>query len=719
MALGLGACAAPPRSTSPPNPPPNPPPATSPARDLTMTPHAQNRLAHETSPYLLQHANNPVDWHPWGPEALERARREDKPIFLSIGYSACHWCHVMEHESFENPAIAALMNQHFVNIKVDREERPDLDDIYMKAVQAISSSGGWPMSVFLTPDLEPFFGGTYFPPVRRYNRPSFPEVVESLGNAWRKDREGIVKRGKALADVIRNEGGAKALAELDANVLDASLAMLQQNYDPQWGGFGDAPKFPHAMDLRIVLRHGLRTKNDVALHMAAHTLHKMAAGGMYDQLGGGFHRYSTDEKWLIPHFEKMLYDNALLVPAYLEGYLATGDAEFARIARECCEWVLREMVTAEGAFASTQDADSEGEEGKFFAWTPDELTAVLGKKHGAWAAAFWGVTDEGNFEHGKSALWRPESAEDVARELGVDLVELRGAMEQARAKLWAAREQRVHPGKDDKVLAAWNGLAISALAQSYQVLGDVRHLDAARAAARYVLTGMRQSDGALLATARHGKAKLNAYLDDYAFMIAGLIDLYESDFDPHWIAQALELESVLAARFWDEANGGYFTTGSNHEALIARLKSPHDGALPAGGSVQALNLLRLAELTGRGPLAQRAEAALKSVGALANRYPAAFSQLMIAVDFLAASPREIVVAGELSDARTREFLSVLRGRFAPHRVIALADSRADRDLMPVLDGKSAGANGPRVFVCQNYACQAPVESVEALRAQLE
>jgi hypothetical protein len=719
--FALGACTAPPPSTSPPDSPPSPAlttPSTPHARDSSMTSHAPNRLAHETSPYLLQHANNPVDWHPWGPEALERARREDKPIFLSIGYSACHWCHVMEHESFENPAIAALMNAHFVNIKVDREERPDLDDIYMKAVQAISGSGGWPMSVFLTPELEPFFGGTYFPPVRRYNRPSFPEVLESLGNAWRKDREGIVKRGKALADMIRSEGGAKAIAELNADVLDASLAMLQQNYDPQWGGFGDAPKFPHAMDLRIVLRHGLRTKNETALRMAAHTLSKMAAGGMYDQLGGGFHRYSTDEKWLIPHFEKMLYDNALLVPAYLEGYLATGDEQFARIARECCEWVLREMVTSEGAFASTQDADSEGEEGKFFAWTPDELTAVLGAKHGAWAAAYWGVTDEGNFEHGKSALWRPDPAADVASELRIDVEELRVAMEQARAKLWTAREQRVHPAKDDKVLAAWNGLAISALAQSYQVLGDARYLDAARNAANYVLGGMRQSDGALLATARHGKAKLNAYLDDYAFVIAGLIDLYESDFDPRWIEEALALERILAERFWDEANGGYFTTGSNHETLIARLKSPHDGALPAGGSVQALNLLRLAELTGQGKLAQRAEAAIKSVGALANRYPAAFSQLMIAVDFLAAAPREIVVAGELDDSRTREFLAEIRGRFAPHRVVALADSRANNELMPVLDGKRAGARGARVFVCQNYACQAPVETLEALRAQL-
>jgi len=681
-------------------------------------PHA-NRLSTETSPYLLQHAHNPVDWFPWGPEALELAQRENKPIFLSIGYSACHWCHVMERECFENPAIAALMNQHFINIKVDREERPDIDDIYMKAVQAMTGSGGWPMSVFLTPDLEPFFGGTYFPPVRRYNRPSFPEVVESLGNAWVKDRDNVVKRGKSMADMIRGEGRANARAQLNENVLDASFTALQQNFDARWGGFGDAPKFPHAMDLRIVLRHALRTKSDVALAMATLTLDKMAAGGMYDQLGGGFHRYSTDEKWLIPHFEKMLYDNALLTPAYLEGYLATGDAEYARIARECCDWALREMQTEEGAFASTQDADSEGEEGKFFAWTPPELDAVLGAELGAWAAAWWDVTSEGNFEHGASALWRPVAATEVAAELRVDVEKLRAAMADARTKLWNAREKRVHPHKDDKVLASWNGLMISALAQTYQVLGDARHLAAAQRAANYVLTGMRQPDGALFATARHGKAKLNAYLDDYAFLIAGLIDLYESDFDPRWLREALALEKLLAERFWDEANGGYFTTGSNHEELIARLKSPHDGALPSGASVQALNLLRLAELTGQGKLAQRAEATIQSVGALANRYPAAFSQLMIAVDFLASAPREIVVAGELDEPRTQEFLSVVRGRFAPQRVVALSDARADEDAMPILEGKRRGESGPRAFVCRNYACKAPVDSVAALRAALE
>ncbi|MCY3003175.1 MAG: thioredoxin domain-containing protein [Planctomycetota bacterium] len=685
---------------------------------MTSKPETTNRLAHETSPYLLQHASNPVDWYPWGPEALERARREDKPIFLSIGYSACHWCHVMEHESFENPAIAALMNEHFVNIKVDREERPDLDDIYMKSVQAMTGSGGWPMSVFLTPGLEPFFGGTYFPPVRRYGRPSFPEILQSLAAAWKQDRESMLKRGKALGDMIRKDPASAGAGDLDADVLNAAFAMLASNFDAQWGGFGDAPKFPHAMDVRLVLRHWLRTEDPQALAMVTVTLDRMAAGGVYDQLGGGFHRYSTDAKWLIPHFEKMLYDNALLVPAYLEAHLATGNPEYARVARECCDWVLREMVTPEGAFASTQDADSEGEEGKYFAWTPKELEAVLGAKHGRWAAEWFGVTDEGNFEHGKSALWRPDSAAEVAERLRVPQAELEAAMVQARTKLLAARALRVKPATDDKVLASWNGLMVSCLAQASQVLGQESYLAAARRAATYVLANMRTPQGRLLATTRGGRAKLNAYLDDYAFLIAGLIDLYEADFDPHWIEHALALESVVHEHYSDLANGGWFTTSDDHEKLIARLKSPQDGALPSGQSVHALNLLRLAELTGRGPLAQRAETAIRSAGAMINRYPQAFSQMLAAVDFIAAGPREIVIAGELSDPRTRALVAAVRGRFQPQRTVALADSRADTVLMPILDGKGATAAGPRAFVCRNYACRAPVTTPEALLHEL-
>jgi uncharacterized protein YyaL (SSP411 family) len=678
-----------------------------------------NRLASETSPYLLQHARNPVDWYPWGPEALARAKDLDRPIFLSVGYSACHWCHVMERESFENERIARLLNESFVCVKVDREERPDIDEIYMKAVQALSGSGGWPMSVFLTPDLEPFFGGTYFPPVRRYGRPGFDEIVQWIASKWKNDRAALVRQGQELARAIRAEGQASTAGELDPAVLDAAFAALAGNYDPIWGGFGGAPKFPHALDVRACLRHWRRTGSAEARMMATHTLARMARGGMYDQLAGGFHRYSTDEKWLIPHFEKMLYDSALLVPAYLEAYLATGDAEHARIARECCDWLLAEMCTPSGGFASAQDADSEGEEGKHYVWTPAELDAALGPELGGWAASAWGVTAEGNFEHGRSALWLEEPLDVVASQLGVAPAELGAALDGARARLLAARKLRVPPSTDDKVLPAWNGLVVSALAQSAQVLGEPRHLAAAQRAARYVLEGMRQGDGRLHASARGGRAHLDATLDDYAFMIQALLDLYETDFDARWLRDALALEQVLADRFWDARNGGYFTTGSDHEVLIARLKNPHDGALPAGNGVMALALLRLAELTGKRELAERAGAVIESQAELVARYPAAFSQLLQAVDWLAVGPREIVIAGRRGDPATEALLAAVRGAFLPQRVVALAEPGADEALIPLLAGRIAAPGEPaRAYVCRNYACLAPVSTPDELRRAL-
>ncbi|MBL8859262.1 MAG: thioredoxin domain-containing protein [Planctomycetes bacterium] len=680
--------------------------------------HAPNRLAQETSPYLLQHAHNPVDWYPWGPEALQRARDEDKPIFLSVGYSACHWCHVMERESFEDPAIAELMNAGFVNVKVDREERPDVDEIYMKAVQAMTGSGGWPMSVFLTPDLQPFYGGTYFPPRGLYGRPGFAEVLNALTKAWQDDRARLVQRAGVLTKHISDEARFQGEAEIDPAVLDASLDALAQSFDPLWGGFGSAPKFPHAVDLSLCLRHWKRTGDEKALAIATTSLDRMAEGGVFDQLGGGFHRYSVDERWLIPHFEKMLYDNALLVPAYLDAFVATRSERYARVARECCDWVLREMTTKEGGFASSQDADSEGHEGKFFAWTPRELESVLGAKLGAWAAAWFGVTVEGNFENGTSALWRHEKPAVVASKLGVKLDELERAMQTARTQLFEARETRVHPGLDDKVLASWNGLMIRALARAAQVLDEPRYLRAAQDAARYVTQGMRRENGRLFATARHGRAHLEAYLDDYAFVIEGLIDLYETDFDKRWIETAVALDAVVRDHFEDPDNGGCFTTADDHEKLLARLKAPHDGALPSGNSVHAGNLLRLAEFTGRRDLAERAEKTIRSVGALANRYPAAFSSLLLSVDWLAVGPREIVVGGERDAPRTQEFLRAIRSTFTPQRVVALADSKGDSKLMPLLEGKVAGAGAERVWVCRNYACQAPVDDAGALEAEI-
>jgi uncharacterized protein YyaL (SSP411 family) len=682
-----------------------------------MSDRFANRLKSETSPYLLQHAHNPVDWYPWGAEALQKARQEDKPIFLSVGYSACHWCHVMERESFEDEAIAQVMNTSFVNVKVDREERPDIDAIYMQAVQSLTGSGGWPMSVFLTPDLEPFFGGTYFPPRGAHGRPGFVDVLRGLAHAWTQDRENVVRRGRHLADRIAEQGRWNATAELDPGPLDHSLAALRQNFEPVWGGFGGAPKFPHALDLRLLLRHWKRTRDPTVLEMVTRTLDHMAHGGIYDQLGGGFHRYSTDEQWLIPHFEKMLYDTALLVPAYLDGYLATGREHYANVARESCEWALREMVTESGGFASSQDADTEGEEGRFFVWTPGQLVDVLGARDGAWAAAWFGVTEEGNFEHGRSALWRPREPRAVADELNVGLEALETAMSRSRRALFLAREQRVHPGTDDKVLVAWNGLMISALAQAWQILGEDRFLEAAGTAARFVWGHMRQPDGRLFATARDGRAHLNGYLDDYAFMIQALLDLYESDFDAGWLRAALELDATLTDQFENDA-GGYFTVGKDHEPLIARLKNPQDGALPSGNGVQALNLLRLAELTGRRELTNKAQRTILSVGALVNRYPAAFSQLLLAVDFLDARPLEIVVAGDSGHSVVRAMLAEVRRSFLPQRVVALAAPASDRELIPLLEGREPGPGGARAFVCRDYACQLPADGLDELREQL-
>jgi uncharacterized protein len=677
-----------------------------------------NRLIDETSPYLRQHAHNPVDWYAWGPEALERARREDKPIFLSVGYSACHWCHVMERECFEEPSIAALMNSLYVNIKVDREERPDLDEIYMKAVTALTGAGGWPMSVFLTPQLEPFFGATYLPPVRAYGQPSFPDVLIGLAEAYRDERAKVVEQAQQLAAAIAEEGRADTRAALPSDLLDVSVAQFKQRFDAQWGGFGGAPKFPHAGDVRLCLRHALRTGDAQCLHMATRSLDAMADGGMHDQLGGGFHRYSTDREWRVPHFEKMLYDNAQLIVAYLEAFTFTKQARYADVARAACEWALREMQAPEGGFASAQDADSEGEEGRFFVWTRAQLDEVLGAELARSVASYFDVTERGNFEHGKSVLWTPRPAAAVAQALGVPLEQLNAEIAAARPKLLAAREQRVRPNTDDKVLTGWNGLVASALAQAYQVLGEPRYLTAAERCIDFVLGPLRQPDGRLFGTARAGRAHVNAGLDDYAFVIQALCDLYESTFEQRRLQSALELTELVEARFADAAHGGYFTTGEGHEALIARLKSTHDGALPSGAAVHAHNLQRLAALTGQSQLRARADAALSSLGALAVRFPQAFAHLLIALDFVRGSTREIVLAGERGEPSLEALLACVRASFRPQRVVALAHPGADSTLLPLLADKSAGATGARAYVCEDFRCLAPVDTVSALAAQL-
>jgi uncharacterized protein YyaL (SSP411 family) len=679
---------------------------------------ASNRLIHETSPYLRQHAHNPVDWYPWGDEALTRARREDKPIFLSVGYSACHWCHVMERECFENASIAALMNSLYVNIKVDREERPDIDEIYMKAVTAMSGSGGWPMSVFLTPELEPFFGTTYLPPVSAYGRPSFPDVLVGLSEAFRNERPKVVAQAQQLTAAIAAEGRVDLRAELSARLLDVSLEQFKRRFDPLWGGFGAAPKFPHASDLRLCLRHHQRTGDPQALHMATRSLDAMANGGMCDQLGGGFHRYSVDREWRVPHFEKMLYDNAQLIVVYLEAFTLTHDARYAQVARSACDWALCEMQTPEGGFASAQDADSEGVEGQFFVWTPKELEAVLGSELARVAAGYFDVTEAGNFEPGKSVLWTPRPAAEVAATLGITLEQLEAQLAQAKPLLRQARELRVRPGTDDKVLTGWNGLMASALAQAFQVLGEPRYASAAERCIDLVLGPMRQPDGRLFGTWRAGRAHVNACFDDYAFVIQALCDLYESSFDARRLREALALTELVEVRFADVEHGGYFTTGEGHEPLIARLKSTHDGALPSGAAVHAHNQARLAAWTGQSALRERALATLQSLGGMVQQYPQAFAHLLLVLDFLRSNPREVVIAGELGERSAEVLLACVRATFRPQRVVALAAQGADAMLVPLLAGKTAGPDGARAYVCEDFRCLAPVNSPDELRALL-
>jgi uncharacterized protein YyaL (SSP411 family) len=680
-----------------------------------------NRLAGETSPYLLQHAANPVDWYPWGEEAMEKARSENKPIFLSIGYSACHWCHVMEHESFENPQIAALMNEHFVNIKVDREERPDLDQIYMSAVMAMTGQGGWPMSVFLTPERKPFFGGTYFPPTDSRGMAGFPRVLSSVQKAWEERREEITESAAEMTEQLRTFGAiTKGSGPLDFKLLDQAARTLMRNFDPLHGGFGRAPKFPHPMDLRVLLRHHLRTKDDQALHVVRHTLDKMARGGIYDHLGGGFARYSTDERWLAPHFEKMLYDNALLCSVYLEALQVTGDAGFRRVAHETIDYILGRMTGEDGAFHSTEDADSEGVEGKFYVWSLAEVRELLGAERAKTFCYVYDVTQQGNWED-HNILNLPRTHEQAAKLLGLDQGELEAELSAGRALLLAAREQRVPPAMDTKVLVSWNGLMIAALAEGGRILSDERYLEAAGRAAGFILDRMRRDDGRLLHTFKDGQAKLDAYLDDYAALIDGLTRLYEATGEPRWIEAALELATIMIDEFADAEQGGFFFTGRRHETLIARQKDIHDNATPSGNALAATALLRLGALTGRADLTSSGKSALEAIQVVLEREPAACGQSLIALDFLLGKVTEFAVIAGPDPAEQRAVLETIASAFRPHKVVApatpeQADSLAGRLALladrPVCDSRTT------TYVCEHFTCRAPVVGVTGLKEAL-
>jgi uncharacterized protein len=650
-----------------------------------------NALARETSPYLRQHRDNPVDWLPWGEEALRRAREQDRPLLVSIGYSACHWCHVMERESFEDAATAALMNEHFVCVKVDREERPDVDAIYMEAVQAMTGHGGWPLNVFLTPEQVPFYGGTYFPPQQRHGMPAWPQVLEAVADAWAGKRDEIRASGGQMA--ARLGGGAllaPSQAPFDAAAIDAAIDALRGQFDAINGGWGGAPKFPAASTIELLLRRGER-------QMSIYTLTCMASGGIYDQAGGGFARYSVDETWTIPHFEKMLYDNALLARAYLHGFLLTGDTELRRVCEETLAWAVREMRAPEGGFHSALDADSEGVEGKFYVWTAAELREALGPD--ADVAIRWlGVTEQGNFAEGPP---------------GANVLEDRGprpddaTRERIRARLLERREQRVRPGLDDKRLTSWNALMIAALADAGAVLGRPGLLEAAEAAADFVWERLRDGDGRLLRTFNAGQARLAAYLEDHAFLLEALLTLYEATARPRWFAAARELGDALLAHFLDPVNGGFFSTADDHEELVARRKDLEDAPIPAGGSAAAFGLLRLAALTGEHRYEAAAEGQLRLLHELAARHPGAFAHLLQALDFHVRPVREVAVVGE--PAAREPLLAVVRERLRGDVVLAAGDGR-DAGGVPLLEGRAPVDGAAAAYVCERFACRRPVTS---------
>ncbi len=662
-----------------------------------------NRLAQETSPYLLQHATNPVDWYPWGEEALQRARDEDKPIFLSIGYSACHWCHVMAHESFEDEGTAALLNRYFVSVKVDREERPDLDRIYMAAVQAMTGGGGWPMSVFLTPEGLPFYGGTYFPPVPRYGLPSFSQVLQAVADAWLNRREELIRSGQRLVEAIRQQGQLAAITrrrDLDREVLYSAFRALQQEFDRLHGGWGAAPKFPQPMALEFLLRYHHALGDPAALEMVTQTLEAMARGGMYDQLGGGFHRYAVDDHWLVPHFEKMSYDNSQLARVYLHAWQVTGNPFYRTIAEEVLDYVVREMTDPAGGFYSTQDADSEGQEGRFFLWTPEEIRQVLGSQAEGFMAAY-DVTPEGNFE-GKNIL-----------RLVADL-DQRPALAEARRRLLAAREQRVHPGRDDKVLTSWNGLMLAAFAEAGRILDRPDYRQVAERNASFLLRELRAGDGRLLHMWKAGKARLNGYLEDYACLVEGLLELYQTTFEPGWYTAAQELAEKMLTRF-RSPDGGFFDTGDDHEPLIVRPRDLQDNATPSGNAMAVTALLKLAGLSSELRYVNIAHEALALMQPLLARYPLGFGQWLQALAYALAPPQEVAIVGRPDAADTGALLAVVREGYRPFQVVALGAPDARPPAVPLLQDRKAVDGRAAAYVCRGFTCRAPVTEPGALR----
>ncbi len=677
-----------------------------------------NRLQHETSPYLVQHAENPVDWYAWGEEALQRAQAEDKPILLSVGYSACHWCHVMAHESFEHGPTATIMNAEFINIKVDREERPDVDDIYMQAVVALSGHGGWPMTVFLTSDGRPFYGGTYYPREPRYGMPAFRQVLVGVADAYRNRRQQVEESAQQLTVALNREflgiGGLQS--DLNVELLTAAYQGIGQNFDRQHGGFGGAPKFPQPMNLEFLLRAHLRSGDPAPLNWVTHTLKQMARGGIYDQLGGGFHRYSVDAIWLVPHFEKMLYDNAQLSRLYLHAYQVTGDDFFKTIATEIVDYELREMTSPEGAFYSTTDADSEGEEGKFFVWSKAELEELLGADAPA-AIENWGVSSGGNFE-GHNILNVPNDEDVVAERLGISLDALRMSISTAKDILYAARTQRVAPGLDDKILTGWNGMMLASLAEAARVLKRKDYREAAIKNGDFLLREMVAADGRLYRTHKNGLSKINATLEDYGCLIDGLLELYQTTFDERWFAEARRLTDHVLAHF-AAPDGGFFDTSDDHEKLIARPRNMQDNAVPSGNAMMAKSLIRLAAYTGDARYDEAARGTLGLLTEALKQYPQAFGEALSAVDMLVDGLAEVALVGSPDLPATQALLDVVVTPYRPNQIIALSEvDVTDEASIPLLSYRTQREGQPTAYVCRHFVCANPVTSAEALATLL-
>lgn len=673
-----------------------------------------NRLINEKSPYLLQHAYNPVDWYLWGDEAFNKAKAEDKPIFLSIGYSTCHWCHVMERESFEDEEVAEVLNKHFISIKVDREERPDIDSIYMTVCQALTGSGGWPLTIIMTPGKKPFYAGTYFPKESKYGRPGIIDLLMGIKEAWDTKHGDIVKSSENILDAVRKSSMSHDEEEIGMETIDEGYEEFRHFFDSTFGGFGSPPKFPSPHNLSFLMRYYASSGKPDALEMVEKTLESMYKGGMFDHIGFGFSRYSTDKKWLVPHFEKMLYDNALLAIAYAEGYQVTGNELYKNVVDKIFTYILRDMTSPDGGFYSAEDADSEGEEGKFYVWSPDEVKSALGDEDGEYFCRFYDITEKGNFE-GKSI---PNLIRSGLKEIGEDR-EVYDRLNSIREKLFLRRQERIHPYKDDKILTSWNGLMIAAFAYGGRALSDNRYIDAAKKAVDFIFKKLVRDDGRLLARYRDGESAYPGYLEDYAFLIYGLIELYESTFETYYLKKALELNKDMLKLFWDEKGAGLFLYGRDSEELIVRPKEVYDGAIPSGNSAAALNMLRLSRIAGDMELEDKANTIFRTFGGIVKQTPNSYSFFLMALFFANMPSKEIVIAGQVEDPAARDMLYEINKRFLPFSTVVFnhGDDKL-YEIAPFVKEQKKIKDKSTAYVCENYACSQPVTSADELKGML-